>query len=50
MSVSGGECSLTPVLCADVAGEDRLAESYGMLQTLCGIGATCGTPLSGQFF
>ena len=38
------------MLCADVAGKDKLAESYGMLQTLCGLGAMCGTPLSGEFY
>lgn len=44
---TGGECSLTPVICSDVAGTDKLAEMYGMLQTLFGIGVTCGIPFSG---
>ena len=46
----GGECSLTPVICSDVAGKRNLAETYGMLQTLCGIGGVCGAPLSGWLF
>ena len=46
----GGECSLTPVICSDVAGKSNLAETYGMLQTLCGIGGVCGAPLSGWLF
>ena len=46
----GGEVSLTPVICSDVAGKDKLPETYGMLRTLCGIGALCGTPLSGWLF
>ena len=46
----GGECSLTPVICNDVAGKSKLPETYGMLQTLCGIGGVCGAPLSGWIF
>ena len=46
----GGECSLTPVICNDVAGKSKLPETYGMLQTLCGIGGVCGAPLSGWLF
>ena len=46
----GGEVALTPVICSDVAGKDKLPETYGMLRTLCGIGALCGTPLSGWLF
>ena len=36
------------MICSDVGGRDKLAEMYGMLQTLCGIGVTCGTPFSGE--
>ena len=46
----GGEVALTPVICSDVAGKDKLPETYGMLRTVCGIGALCGTPLSGWLF
>ena len=46
---AGAEPTLTPVICSDVAGKDKLAETYGMLNTLCGVGATCGTPLSGKY-
>ena len=46
----GGEVSLTPVICSDVAGKDKLPEVFGMLRTLCGIGALLGTPLSGWLF
>ena len=46
----GGEVALTPVICSDVAGKDKLPETYGMLRTLCGVGALCGTPLSGWLF
>lgn len=48
--ILGGECSLTPVICSDIAGRSKLPETYGMLQTLCGVGAMCGTPLSGKSF
>ena len=46
----GGEVTLTPVICSDVAGKDKLPEVFGMLRTLCGIGALLGTPLSGWLF
>ena len=46
----GGEVSLTPVICLDIAGKDKLPEVFGMSRTLCGIGALLGTPLSGWLF
>ena len=46
----GGEVSLTPVICLDIAGKDKLSEVFGMSRTLCGIGALLGTPLSGWLF